>query len=139
MLVEPPHVTVTWPLDMGSGVVAGDGAGMSFDIDRPPAEPPDDCRHRLLWRVARALWEAHRPDSAGFCVVSACRREHHLYPCPAAVLAVDGLNAACGVDAPSSTSWLDVVRRKVAAGQIDPVDAMAEVLWHHHQRRSAGR
>lgn len=119
--------------------MTGDGAGMSFDIERPAMEPPDDCQHRLLWRVAAALWEAHQPDSAGFCVISACRRHHYLHPCSTALLAADGLNSARGIDPASSTSWLDIVRWKVAAGEIDPVDAMAEALWHHHQHRSAGR
>lgn len=104
---------------------------MSFDVDNPPVEPPDECQHRLLWRLARALWEAHRPDSAGFCVVAGCGHESQRDPCRLAQLAQQGMRTACGEATPASPPWIAVTRERLAAGDIDPVDAVAEALWHH--------
>jgi hypothetical protein len=110
-----------------------------FDVDEPPVEPPADCQHRLLWRLARALWEARRPDSTGFCVVAGCRHDNQLDPCPAAELAVDGMRTARGQPAVASPQWITLTRERIAPGEIDPVDARAEVLWHHHHQPQGGQ
>ena len=88
---------------MGARTRGRNGFGMSFDVDRPPADPPANCRIPLLWRLARALWEEHRPDSTGFCVVSGCQHDNQLSPCSLAKLAMDGMEISCGNgDQPSS-------------------------------------
>ncbi|WP_027659823.1 hypothetical protein [Salinispora fenicalii] len=112
---------------------------MFFDVENPPIEPPTECRRRLLWRLARALWEAHRPDSAGFCVVAGYWHENQRNPCRLAQLAQEGMRTACGETTPASPPWIAVTRQRMAAGDIDPVDAVAELLWRHRHRRSAGR
>lgn len=61
---------------MDRSVTGRDGRLMFFDVENPPIEPPTKCQRRLLWRLARALWEAHRPDNAGFCVVAGCWHEN---------------------------------------------------------------
>ncbi|MEV0158276.1 hypothetical protein AB0H57_31970 [Micromonospora sp. NPDC050686] len=111
---------------------------MSFDVDNPPVEPPDKCQHRLLWRLARALWDAHRPDSAGFCVVAGCWHENQRDPCRLARLAQEGMRTACGEATPASPPWIAVTRERLAAGDIDPVDAVAEALWHHRHTTRSG-
>ncbi|MEV1290041.1 hypothetical protein [Micromonospora sp. NPDC049679] len=108
---------------------------MLFDVDDPPDDPPAGCQHRLLWRLARTLWDAHGRDAGGFCVITVCRRDNHLSPCPAAQLAIEGMRTACGQSVETSPPWIAITRARIAAGEIDPVDAMAESLWHHHQRR----
>jgi hypothetical protein len=112
---------------------------MPFDIDNPPIDPPEGCRHRLLWRIARTLHEAHRRDAAGFCIVPECRRDNILHPCRAFTLAIEGLHASCPTTAGTSPPWMAVVRQKIADGQIDATDALIEALWHHQQRRAAQR
>ncbi|SDY98126.1 hypothetical protein SAMN05444365_104417 [Micromonospora pattaloongensis] len=109
---------------------------MFFDVDNPPDDPPSGCQHRLLWRLARALWDAHTPDGDGFCLASPCRRDNHLSPCPATRLAAEGMQTACGETVPTSPQWIAITRARITAGEIDPVDAIAELLWHHHQRRA---
>ncbi|MEV1289671.1 hypothetical protein [Micromonospora sp. NPDC049679] len=108
----------------------------SVNVEDPPLEPPNECRHRLLWRLARGLWDAHGRDREGFCVITACRRDNELSPCPAARLAIEGMQTACGESVETSSPWIAITRARIAAGEIDPVDAMAELLWHHHQRRA---
>lgn len=119
--------------------VGRDGRRMSFDIDNPPEEPPADCQHRLLWRLARALWEAHRPDNAGICVATGCWHTNQRDPCRLTRLAQEGMRTACGEATPASPPWIAVTRERLAAGDIDPVDAVAEALWHHRHARRAGR
>jgi hypothetical protein len=36
----------------------------------------------------------------------------------------------------TSPLWIAITRAKIAADEIGPIDAMAELLWHHHQRRA---
>jgi hypothetical protein len=43
------------------------GEGIPYDPADPPAEPPFGCTDPMLWRVAVALHQAHRPRSDGFC------------------------------------------------------------------------
>lgn len=114
---------------------------MFFDVDDPPIEPPAECQRRLLWRLARALWEAHRPDSASFCVVAGCWHENQHNPCRLAQLAQEGMRTACGETTPASPPWIAVTRQRLTAGDIDPVDAVAEHLRRHRHRHSrrAGR
>lgn len=109
---------------------------MFFDVDNPPADPPAGCHHRLLWRLARALWDAHGTDADGFCVITACRRDNELSPCPALRLAIEGMRTACGESVQASPPWISITRAKIAARNMEPVDAVAEVLWHHRQRRA---
>lgn len=107
-----------------------DGRRMSFDVDNPPVEPPADCRHRLLWRLARALWETHRPDSTSFCMATGTWHPNQREPCQPARLAQEGMRTAFGESTPTSPPWLTVTRERLAAGEIDPMDAVAEALWH---------
>ncbi|MEV6706608.1 hypothetical protein [Micromonospora wenchangensis] len=112
-----------------------DGRRMSFDIDNPPVEPPADCQHRLLWRLARALWEAHRPDSTGFCLSTPNQRD----PCRLARLAQEGMRTACGEAVSASPPWIAVTRERLTTGEIDPMDAVAEALWHRRHTHRSGR
>ncbi len=112
---------------------------MFFDVDNPLVEPPAECQRRLLWRLGRALWEAHRPDSAGFCVVAGCWHEHQRDPCRLSQLTQEGMRTACGEVSPASPPWIAVTRQRLTAGDIDPVDAVAELLWHHPHIRWSGR
>ncbi|MEV6927150.1 hypothetical protein AB0M46_21970 [Dactylosporangium sp. NPDC051485] len=54
----------------------------------PPVDPPLGCADPLLWRVARALREAHRPRSDNFCECKA------FWPCADARLAEEALMLA---------------------------------------------
>jgi hypothetical protein len=54
-------------------------------------------------------------------------------------LAAEGMAAADGAHAGTSPSWIEVVRRKIASGEMDPTDAVAEAIWHHRQRRASQR
>jgi hypothetical protein len=120
--------------------IAGrDGRRMSFDVDNPPEDPPADCPHRLLWRLARALWEAHRPDSTGFCVATGCWHTNQRDPCRLARLAQEGMRTACGEATNASPPWIAVTRERLAADEIDPMDAVAEALWHRRHTHRSGR
>lgn len=112
---------------------------MFFDVDNPPIEPPAECRRRLLWRLARALWEAHRPDNASFRVVAGCWHTNQRDPCRLALLAQEGMRTACGAAVSASPPWIAVTRQRLATGEIDPVDAVAEALWHRRHTPRAGR
>ncbi|MFX0591257.1 hypothetical protein [Melissospora conviva] len=112
---------------------------MSFDAENPPVEPPVECQHRLLWRLARALWEAHRPDNAGFCVATGCWHTNQHDPCRLARLAQEGMRTACGETTPASPPWIAVARERLATGDIDPMDAVAETLWHRRHTPTAGQ
>jgi hypothetical protein len=69
--------------------------GLPYDPDDPPRDPPTECRHELMWRLARSLREAHEAGIDGFCLATACRRRHSLHPCPPFRLAQAGMRAAC--------------------------------------------
>ncbi|MGC9669816.1 hypothetical protein ACNTMW_25155 [Planosporangium sp. 12N6] len=69
--------------------------GLPYDPTDPPLDPPAECRHELMWRLARALWEAHEASADRFCLVGACQRGHYLHPCRPAQLAQDGMRTAC--------------------------------------------
>jgi hypothetical protein len=56
--------------------------------DEPPVDPPLGCADPMLWRVARALREAHRPRTDNFCE---CKS---FWPCPDAQLAEEALQLA---------------------------------------------
>lgn len=53
--------------------------------DEPPLDPPPGCADPMLWRVARALHDAHRPRTDNFCECKA------FWPCPDAQLAGEAL------------------------------------------------
>ncbi|MCG5456056.1 hypothetical protein PSH03_000943 [Micromonospora sp. PSH03] len=108
---------------------------MSFDVENPPVEPPDGCRHRLLWRLCRALWEDHRPDRAGHYLIVGCTHDDQLVSCRLGRLAVEGLRTASGEQAVASPLWLDVARSRIARGDINLAAVLAEANWH---RRRAG-
>ncbi|MGC4794705.1 hypothetical protein [Micromonospora saelicesensis] len=109
---------------------------MLFDVDNPPVEPPDGCRHRLLWRLCRALWEDHhRPDCAGHNLTVGCAQNDQLVLCHLARLAVEGLRTANGEQAVASPLWLGFARSRIATGDINLAAVMAEARWH---RRRAG-
>ena len=61
----------------------------AYDPLDPPVDPPPGCADTILWRVARALLDAHRPRPDNFCE---CRA---FWPCPTAKLATDALQIAC--------------------------------------------
>ncbi|WP_018789566.1 hypothetical protein [Salinispora arenicola] len=65
---------------MERSVAGRDGRLMFFDVENPPIEPPAECRRRLLWRLARALWEAHRPGSTRMFRLFRRRRRRRLVP-----------------------------------------------------------
>ncbi|MGW2626130.1 hypothetical protein [Micromonospora taraxaci] len=108
---------------------------MSFDVENPPVEPPDGCRHRLLWRLCRALWEDHRSSCAGHYPNVCWRHADRLVSCRLARLALEGLLTASGEQPAASSLWLDVARTRIATGDINPTAVMAEARWH---RRRAG-
>lgn len=124
---------MTWAPDMATSRGTGDGAFMPVDLESLPVDPPAGCRHPLLWRVARALWEAHQPDTHGWCEVSACRRRNERHPCPHSAMALEALHAASVT--PTARPWIAEVRQRVEAGELDPIDAVAEALWRHRQHR----
>ncbi|MGC4848130.1 hypothetical protein ACLQ3F_12870 [Micromonospora sp. DT15] len=100
---------------------------MLFDIDNPPVEPPDGCRHRLLWRLCRALWEDHRPDH--YLIVGRVHDDQHV-SCRLARLAVEGLRTASGEQSAASQLWLDIARSRIATGDLNLIAVMAEAGWH---------
>ncbi|GAA3285184.1 hypothetical protein Dvina_07940 [Dactylosporangium vinaceum] len=65
---------------------------MDDGVPREPAEPPLDpplgCADPMLWRVARALHDAHRPRTDNFCECKA------FWPCADAQLADEALQLA---------------------------------------------
>jgi hypothetical protein len=69
--------------------------GLPYDPSDPPIVPPANCRHELMWRLARAVWQEHQAGLDGFCLAMTCRRKHSFHPCPNSRLAADGLRAAC--------------------------------------------
>ncbi|MFG1653810.1 hypothetical protein ACGFIE_28145 [Micromonospora sp. NPDC049275] len=105
---------------------------MLFDVDNPPVEPPDGCRHRLLWRLCRALWEDHH---SGHYLIVGCVHDDQLVSCRLARLAVEGMRTASGEQAVASSLWLDVARSRIATRDINLAAVMAEARWH---RRRAG-
>lgn len=72
-------------------------------------------------------------------MVAGCRHENQRNPCRLAQLAQEGMRTACGDTTPASPPWIAVTRERLAAGDIDPMDAVAELLWRHSHSRSAGR
>lgn len=112
---------------MGLAPVRFDAQCMSFDCADPPVDPPASCRHRLLWRLARALWDVH----AGRCLGQTSR-------CQLCDLAQQGMQTACGSTAPASPPWIEVTRQRIATGEIDPADAIAEVIWLQRHRGEGG-
>ncbi len=99
--------------------------------DTLPFDPPDGCSRPLMWYLARWLIADHLPGVDGLCCLC---RPAELDPCPARRLATAGLRAACGtVDESAGAAWLDVVRRRLATGDLDPVDAPAGAMWAARQ------
>jgi hypothetical protein len=97
-------------------------------------DPPPGCSRPLLWFLARYLLEAHVPAVDGLCCLC---RPAEINPCPARRLATAGLRASCGeAHEPAGAAWLDVVRRRLATGELDPGDAVAEAMWLAHRQRS---
>jgi hypothetical protein len=82
---------------------------LSYDPKDPPVEPPAGCLRPLVWRLARALWQAHRPSVDGFC--QQCGQASQLYPCPPVRLALDGMAYACDVPADSG-GWAEFLHRR---------------------------
>src|SRR5690348_525513 len=100
---------------------------MDFDPNDPPLSPPPECTSRLVWMLARALWEAHGPNADGFCSVTGCQRANRLHPCPSVDLALDGMRAACGRPTRSAAFWRALARRLVAANAGGPANSG----WRH--------
>lgn len=73
------------------GVPPGSGADAGGE---PPVEPPFGCADPMLWRVARALHDAHKPRTDNFCE---CKM---FWPCPDAQLAEEALLLAYERPAP---------------------------------------
>jgi hypothetical protein len=61
------------------------------DLDDLPTEAPPGA-DPVLWRLAQAVYDAHRPRADGFC---ACKK---FWPCDHAMLAGDHLRKSHGVD-----------------------------------------
>jgi hypothetical protein len=100
---------------------------MTEHPDQPPLDPPADCRHPLMWMLARWLLDAHRPGVDGLCCLC---RPAEVDPCLPRRMAAAGLRAACGtVDSPTGAAWLDVVRHRLVAGEIDQSDVAGEAMW----------
>ncbi|MDG4784006.1 hypothetical protein O7614_30580 [Micromonospora sp. WMMD961] len=106
---------------------------MLFDVENPPVEPPDGCRHRLLWRLCRALWEDHRPGRASHYLTVGQLQADRLMSCRLARLALDGLLTASGQQAVASSLWLDVARSRIATGDINLAAVRAEARWHRRR------
>lgn len=82
------------------------------------------------------LLEAHLPGADQLCCLC---RPAEIDPCPARRLAAAGPRAACdNVVEPAGAACLDVVRRRLTTGDLDPDDAVAEAMWLACQQR-AGR
>jgi hypothetical protein len=96
---------------------------MDFDATDPPMQPPPACRRRLVWVLARSLWETHRPNADGFCSVTACQRDNHLYPCPSVGLALDGMRAACGRQTRTAALWRALARRRITGLSARPANS----------------
>lgn len=64
-------------------------AGIRYDPEDPPEQPPTGCFDPLLWRVAHALHQEHQlgPDNRCGC--------GEIFPCTRAGLAARGLLTAC--------------------------------------------
>ncbi|MEW1585429.1 hypothetical protein AB0283_08285 [Micromonospora vinacea] len=111
---------------------------MLFDVDNPPVEPPDGCRHRLLWRLCRALWEDHPPDRAAHYFIVGCVHDDQLVPCPLARLAIEGLQTASGEQTVASPLWREVARSRIATGDLNLTAVMAEAGWHRSRAGLTG-
>jgi hypothetical protein len=96
---------------------------MDFNATDPPFQPPPACRHRLVWTLARALWQAHQPNADGFCSVAACQRSNQLHPCPSIDLALDGMRTACGRRARTAALWRAVARRRITGQPSEPTNS----------------
>jgi len=65
--------------------------GWPFDLDDPPAEPPEGCQDPQRWWEAYQILRPHQRDVLGLC--ETCDR---LWPCTERRLAVRGLLNAYG-------------------------------------------
>lgn len=116
-----------------------DGADITRDL---PFTPPPGVRRPLMWIMARQLLADHIAGPDGLCTLC---RPAALDPCPVRQIAARGLRASSGrADGPTGRTWLNVVRQRLAAGEIDPLDAVAEALaaaqggrgrWRYTARR----
>jgi hypothetical protein len=79
-------------MDLGGDMIDG----VPHEPGEPPVEPPPGCADPMLWRVARALHNAHRPRTDNFCE---CKS---FWPCPDAQLAEEALQLAYDRPAPRS-------------------------------------
>jgi hypothetical protein len=107
---------------------------MPFDVNDPPVEPPVGCQSGVAWRLARKLWQAHRPDDSGFCLDAGCRSDNQMFPCRAARLAIDGMNTACGTRSDTSLLWISVTRRRLGVEEVNSSPAIVEVLCRYDER-----
>jgi hypothetical protein len=96
---------------------------MDFNVIDPPTPPPPGWRHLLVWVLARALWEAHRPNADGFCSATGCQHYNHLHPCPSIGLALDGMRVACGRQTPTAALWRVVARRRITRQPDGPANS----------------
>lgn len=78
---------------------AGTPAEFSFDLGRPPLDPPAGCVDEVMWRRAHALFSEH-PAGPG-----CCSRCGGTYPCLANRLARAGLRTAVGEVNADSVYW----------------------------------
>jgi hypothetical protein len=64
-------------------------AGIRYDPENPPEQPPGECVDPLLWRVAHALHQEHQLELDDRCTCG------EIFPCARAGLAARGLLIAC--------------------------------------------
>jgi hypothetical protein len=78
-----------------------------FDLADPPEDPPEACTDLMMWAAARELLAEHEPVN-GSC--ESCATTD--LPCAGRDLAVQGLQAACGVQVPTGDFWIHLMQVK---------------------------
>jgi hypothetical protein len=89
-------------------------AGLSFDLEDPPAEPPTDCVDHFMWRLAREQFTPHARVDPDGC--PECRSDK---TCPGRLLAQRGLLTATGRDVLDGDYWRNFARLRERDRQLE--------------------
>jgi hypothetical protein len=81
-------------------VSTGAAAIPPFDLAEPPVDPPEACVDLVMWATAMELFVEHDPVE-GSC--ESCETAE--LPCAGRNLAVEGLQASCGLEVPTGGFW----------------------------------
>ncbi|MBB5869403.1 hypothetical protein F4553_002782 [Allocatelliglobosispora scoriae] len=82
-----------------------------FDLADPPEDPPEACVDLTMWATARELFAEHQPVD-GSC--ESCGTTDA--PCSGLELAVQGLQAACGVRTRTWDFWTHLMQVRAELG-----------------------